>query len=393
MNYVRGNAYFTDINDKKLEFDFLKENLETDVLIIGGGVTGCINSYYFTNENIKTVLIEKEKIASLSTSVTTSLLQYELDNTLDELKDIISIEDGVKSYKLCLEALDEVEKFSKNHNFDYVKRDTVFYTNKSSDKKIIETEYDLRSKYGFDVEFVDKNHFGFDLKYGVVAKNGGCEIDPVKFSYSLLKEAIKNNLKVYEQTEAINLNYHKDYVEVITNHNTKIKAKKVIVATGYNTKLFTDKNFATKYNTFNIVTKPLQNTYRQNVLARDNVNPYHYMRTTKDNRIIFGGEDVSFDLIDNEEVCNEKYKILEEKLKKMFRASNIEIEYKYCGCFASTKDNLGFVGEDKKQSNLWYNLGYGANGILFAILGAKMLVKLYNGQVDENMYLFRIDRA
>ena len=71
---------------------------------------------------------------------------------------------------------------------------------------------------------------------------------------------------------------------------------------------------------------------------------------------------------------------------------DIEIEYKYCGCFASTADNLGFIGPDSKHKNLWYCLGYGANGILFAILGGMMLSKLYLGEVDKDMRLFKVDR-
>lgn len=37
-------------------------------------------------------------------------------------------------------------------------------------------------------------------------------------------------------------------------------------------------------------------------------------------------------------------------------------------------------------------MGYGANGILFAILVGMMLSKFYKGEVDENMKLFKIDR-
>ncbi|AIY81438.1 FAD dependent oxidoreductase family protein [Clostridium botulinum 202F] len=71
---------------------------------------------------------------------------------------------------------------------------------------------------------------------------------------------------------------------------------------------------------------------------------------------------------------------------------NIDIEYKYCGAFTSTQDNLGFIGKDPKNKKLWFNLGYGANGILFAILGGIMLNKLYLGEIDENLKLFRVDR-
>jgi len=74
------------------------------------------------------------------------------------------------------------------------------------------------------------------------------------------------------------------------------------------------------------------------------------------------------------------------------KISGIEIEYCYCGCFTSTSDKLGFVGQDPQHKQLWYCLGYGANGILFDVLGAKMLVKLYQGEADPRMRLFKVNR-
>ena len=80
LQYVQGTPMFTDINKNKKQYPYLTEDIETDICIIGGGVTGAITSYYLSKENIKCVLLEKRRIAHLSTSVTTSLLQYELDD-------------------------------------------------------------------------------------------------------------------------------------------------------------------------------------------------------------------------------------------------------------------------------------------------------------------------
>ena len=74
------------------------------------------------------------------------------------------------------------------------------------------------------------------------------------------------------------------------------------------------------------------------------------------------------------------------------KIDDIEVEYKYCGAFDSTNDNLGFVGKDPNSDKLWYGLGYGANGILFAILGGVMLSELYCGNYNEDLELFRVDR-
>lgn len=128
-----------------------------------------------------------------------------------------------------------------------------------------------------------------------------------------------------------------------------------------------------------------------------NKTPKQYLYLTEDidtDVIIIGGGDISFILgIFNEEAALKKYFILEQRLKSMFKdITDIEIEYRYCGVFASTKDNLGFLGQDPDNSKLWYCLGYGANGILFAVLGGMMLSDLYLGKNNEDLALFKIDR-
>jgi glycine/D-amino acid oxidase-like deaminating enzyme len=400
IQYVQGTPFFTDINKNKKQYPYLTENIETDVCIIGGGVTGAIASYYFSKSNVKTVVLEKKRIAHLSTSVTTSLLQYELDDKLSELQEYTTLENSLKAYNLGLKALKEIESFINTYEnkCDYKKRDTLLYTAKNNEKNSIKIEYDLRKKNGFDVEYIDENtnRFSFDLKSGLISKNGGAELDPYKYTNQLLDVSSDIGSKIYENTEVIDLVHYEDYIDVVTEFGYKVKAKKVIVATGYNTKLFTSRNFATKTTTFNVVTKPVSNFdgWEDKILIRDNCDPYNYLRTTMDNRLIIGGEDVSFipDIFD-EKLANEKYDILECRLKSMFKyIDNIEIDFKYSGTFASTPDNLGFVGPDNKHKNLWYLLGYGANGILFAILGAMMLTQLYSGEPNKDMNLFKIDR-
>ncbi|MGL6107342.1 NAD(P)/FAD-dependent oxidoreductase [Romboutsia sp.] len=400
IQYVQGKPLFTTINKDKKQYSYLAENLETDVCIIGGGVTGAIASYYFSKNNIKTVLLEKKRIAHLSTSVTTSLLQYELDDNLSELQEYTTIENSLKAYNLGIKALKEIEDFidAYENKCDYKKRDTLLYTSKKNEINSIKIEYDLRKENGLGVEYIDENtnKFSFDLKAGIISKNGGAEIDPYKYTNQLLEVSYSMGSKIYENTEVIEINHYDDYIDVITEFGCKVKAKKVIVATGYNTSLFTNKNFATKTTTFNVVTKPVSNFdgWVDKILIRDNCDPYNYLRTTIDNRLIIGGEDVSFiPGIFDENLANKKYDILENRLKSMFKyINNIEIDFKYCGTFASTPDNLGFVGPDKKHKNLWYLLGYGANGILFAILGAMMLSDLYNNIPNKDINLFKVDR-
>lgn len=400
IQYVQGKPLFTNINKNTKQYPYLTEDIKTDVCIIGGGATGAIASYYFSKKNIKTVILEKKRIGHSSTSISTALLQYELDDSLSKLKEFIKLEDAIRAHELGLIALKELEDFIKQYKneCDYKKRDALLYTAKTNEINAIKIEYELRKQNGFHVNYIDENtnEFSFDLKAGIISKDGGAEIDPYKYTHQLLDISQSMGSKVYENTEVIDLNHYDDYVDVITEFGYKVKAKKVIVATGYDTKMFSDRNFAPKATTFNIATKPVKNFdgWKDRVLIRDNNDPYNYLRTTNDNRLIIGGEDVEFipDIFD-EKLANEKYDILENRLKSMFKDINdIEIDFKYCGTFASTADNLGFIGEDTKHKNLWYILGYGGNGILFSILGGMMLSDLYNGKINKDMRLFKVNR-
>lgn len=190
LQYVQGRPIFTNINEHKNQYPYLTKNIDTDVCIIGGGITGAITSYYFSKENISCVLLEKRRIAHLSTSVTTSLLQYELDDNLSDFTEYIDLEDAIWAYNLGLIALDEIDKFIKEYgnNCDYKKRDTLLYTAKKDEINAIKIEYDYRKNNNFDVEYIneDNNKFSFDLKAGILSKNGGAEIDPYKFTHKLL---------------------------------------------------------------------------------------------------------------------------------------------------------------------------------------------------------------
>ena len=401
LNNVHGNPMFTKNSKIKKQYEYLTEDLETEVIIIGGGVTGSIAGYYFSKANIPAVILEKERVAHCSTSITTSLLQYELDSNARDLEEYTTLENIITSYKLGLKALDEIDEFIKTHGnkCKHEKKDTLLYTSKSEEIGEMKEEYKIRKNAGIDVKYISQedNPFSLDLKAGVYGVNVGAQLDPYEYTHQLLDESCSMGLKVYENTEVMDIKYLEDGVEVITSYGYKVKGKKVILATGYNTGRFTKRNFGQKTVTYNVITKPVNNFdgWFNRVLIRDNCDPYNYFRTTDDNRIIAGGEDIDFyNNILNEKVAQEKYEILINRLKSMFpNIGPIEGEYEYCGGFISSQDNLGFIGEDPNHKNLWYCLGYGANGILFAILGGMMLSKLYKGEVDENMRLFKVDRS
>ena len=72
---------------------------------------------------------------------------------------------------------------------------------------------------------------------------------------------------------------------------------------------------------------------------------------------------------------------------------NASFEYKFCGLFSSTTNNLSIVGTLEEDESIFYNLGYGANGILYSIYGAQNIVKLLkNEEIDDCLKFFSPNR-
>lgn len=121
------------------------------------------------------------------------------------------------------------------------------------------------------------------------------------------------------------------------------------------------------------------------------MSPYHYIKLTKDNRIVIGGEDTPFKNSEiDAKLAEKKYNLLEVYLKDFFPSikDEVVIEYKFCGAFSATKDNMAVIGKSHTYPRLLYNLGYGANGIIYSILGGQILRDIVKGKTHRHAHLF-----
>jgi len=396
---VRGTPYFPEVSNNINTYPPLQGNISTEVVIVGGGITGALCAYYFAKHSIKTTLIEKSKISLGSTSITTSLLQYELDELIQDLEKNFDLSHIIKGYKFGEKCLNELDNLINELKIDcdYRIRDCLLYTNDKSKINKLKYEYNIRKENGFEVDLIETNssgfNFSFDIETGVYAYKGGAEINPVKLTRELVKHFVQMGGKVFEDTEIIGYKHMDKHVLLKASNNQNITCKKVIVATGCDISTFTNEKFSTLYTTYNIVTSPIEDLtgWDNRCFIRTTESAFSYLRTTFDNRIIMGGEDTRFipEVLENV-IAEFQYNKLIEKLNKMFPQLNFSVNYKYNGIFGVAKDNLPYIGPDMHNKNIWYC--YGANSFLYAVYGAKMLSDLYLGNFDNNFRLVSLNR-
>ena len=146
--YVKGKPYFCDVTEKIQSFSYLECDISCDCLIVGGGIDGAITAYYFAENNLNTILIDKNRLGFLNTSCATALLEYQLDDHANDLKRFFTKEDVVNIYRVGLNALKDIDLIIRKlgNKCQYNKRDTLIFSTKKGDKKEIIREFEFRKK-------------------------------------------------------------------------------------------------------------------------------------------------------------------------------------------------------------------------------------------------------
>ncbi|MGN7706325.1 NAD(P)/FAD-dependent oxidoreductase [Chryseobacterium sp. 22543] len=359
----------------------LKSNEECDVLVLGGGITGSLIAHQMIENGYNTILIDKRELCNGSTSATTSMLQYEIDVPLYELIEKIGIKGAVLSYKACSDAIDTLEKLSKmiKSNAGFKRKKSLYFASKKKDAEWLKKEYEVRKENGFEVQWLDAEQilekFEFKNTYGGILSRQGASIDAFQFAHELFMHNVKKGLKIFDKTEMIKVEEYKGFNLVTVNSGYQIKAKKIIYCIGYESKNLLKENFVNLKSTYAVVSEIDKDKFKNisSTLVWNTDDPYLYMRTTDDGRILIGGGDEDFyDAEKRDTLLNKKEKEILKNLKKIKPDYHFYPDFVWAGTFGETKDGLPYIGGHKKLRNSYFVLGFGGNGITFSVTGMEM---------------------
>ncbi|MGE8511140.1 MAG: NAD(P)/FAD-dependent oxidoreductase, partial [Chryseobacterium culicis] len=359
----------------------LKSNKECDVLIVGGGITGSLIAHQMIEDGYDTILIDKRELCNGSTSATTSMLQYEIDVPLYELIEKIGKKGAVLSYAACSDAIDTIERLSKTtkSKAGFKRKKSLYFASKKKDVEWLKKEYEARKQNGFDVKWLEAEEifkkFEFKNTYGGILSRQGASIDAFQFANELFIHNVKKGLKIFDKTEMVKVEEHKGFNLVTVNSGFNIKAKKIIYCIGYESKNLLKENFVNLKSTYAIVSEIDKDKFKNisSTLVWNTDDPYLYMRTTDDGRLLIGGGDEDFYAAEKRDaILHQKEKEILKNLKKIKPDYHFYTDFVWAGTFGETKDGLPYIGEHPKFKNSYFVLGFGGNGITFSVTGMKM---------------------
>ena len=201
-------------------FPQLKNDLKTDILIIGGGLAGLLCAYRLDREGVDYVLIEADKIFHGVSRNTTAKITAQHGLIYDKLIRRFGEETARAYWQINTDAIGQYRKLAKTIDCDFETKDNYIYSTVSAEK--LQKEMDALGRIGIPAEFAEEIPLPFAVK-GAVRFSDQAQFHPVKFA-----AGIARGLRIYEETTARAFAGN----TVITDRG-KIRAEKIVVATHF----------------------------------------------------------------------------------------------------------------------------------------------------------------
>ncbi len=207
-------------NIKLPKFPQLKSDVKTDVLIIGGGITGILTALQLHQQGIKYILVEKGRICGGVTHNTTAKITFQHGLIYHKILKSIGVEAAHKYLNINKSAFKKYTELCKYIDCDFEYKDNYVYS--TDNPNLLKNELHALEKIGYNAEFCKNTplpiHTAGAIKFAKQA-----QFNPLKFV-----SAIVEKLNIYEHTfvrEMIDTTAVTDFA--------KIKADRVIVATHF----------------------------------------------------------------------------------------------------------------------------------------------------------------
>ena len=382
----------------------LRGHHETEVVIVGGGMTGAMIAAIFAEANVAVTVLEAERAGLGSTAASTALLLQEPDYDLTALTRKYGSAKARRIWQIghatTQQFVDTIHRLRIRCRLKA--RDSIYYTLNEESARALRREWKRRQAAGFRGTWLAPAalYRATGIRgAAAIRTSGNALLNPLLACRGLLDAAVRMGGTVFERSAVQRIRRVRDGVRLYSKHGT-VDARQVVIATGYATKYF--RPLAGRFkmrHTYVLATPPIGVRTRRklglgDVMLWDTARPYHYVRWTDDRRLLLGGADRPMKPGANRSLqfasATGELREYFERLFPSFAAAGIDRAWE--GLFAMTPDGLPYIGPHRRYPGHVFALGYGGNGMTFAALAARILLEQWRGIASPDHRLFAFSR-
>ncbi|WP_062051429.1 FAD-dependent oxidoreductase [Bacillus sp. JCM 19034] len=371
----------------------LNQDIDVDVAVVGGGITGLTSAYLLAKEGKKVALLEASTLANGTTGHTTAKITAQHGLIYYEFLSHFGLDTARLYYEAETSAIQFIEDLVAKESIEchFTKQDAILYTTMNRGVSKLESEFETYKKIGIDSEWRDTLPLrNVPVKAALIMKNQA-QFHPIEYIDQLIKLCQSLGVQIYEHTVVNDIkNGDKQTIFSTTDH--QVSADDVIIASHfpcvdgkglYFSRMYADRSY--------IVAGFVPNEECPEGMYYSIDSPSRSLRyTTVGDRklaIISGESHKTGQEIDTDF----HYEALEQFANEMF--SSFELTYKWSAQDLTTLDKIPYIGPiSRGHRNIFVATGYRKWGMTNGTMAALLLTDLIMKRENRFEAVFRPSR-
>lgn len=381
MNNKRGTLSIWKADLNIPSYPQLKQNVTSDVCIVGAGITGLTTAYLLQKKGKEVIVVDSGSIGSGETGRTTAHITNVVDDRYSEIINMHGLDNAQLVADSETEAINMIEKIVTKENIDCDFKRVNGYLLFSKDDNTLEEEMEACLKAGVECE-----HTGTPLEqfkdYQTLRFPRQAQFNAMKYISALSDIITSRGGRIFADT-FINDIVDGEVVKIKSANGSVISAGDAVIAT--NSPVSDYYSIHPKqpaYRTYAMAFSIPPGVYEE-ALYWDDEEPYHYVRTYDDKKNLFlitGGEDHR---TGQEHDPEQRFRSLEEWTREHFPAAT-DLIYKWSGQVLEPVDGLSYIGKDPENpGHIYIATGDSGMGITHGTYAGMILSDLITGRENK----------
>jgi glycine/D-amino acid oxidase-like deaminating enzyme len=375
----------------------------TDVVVIGGGLTGCACALSFASAGIKVMLLEANRIGAEATIGSAGVVREDFDASFLQASATVGLRASRQMWtsmrRASLDFAAVLRRLRIKCDLTPEGLLTLIPRDSESIKKA-RREYQARRDAGLDHTWLTaaavKRAAAVDA--GGALKTHGSGLDPYRACVGLAAAAAARRVPIFEQSSARKFKPTRKTIDVMTE-NGVIRANAAIVTTPGAPGLQGLRRHLRPRHAYVVVTERLPAAVRREIgprtaALRDASDPPHLLRWLDGERaLVLGAEQPPVPARAAEKVLTQRTGQLMYELSTIYPPiSGARAEWAWSTAFDDSVDGLPYIGFHRNFPRQLFALGHGRHGAGIAWLAARVLLRQFTNEPAKGDDIFGFSR-
>jgi glycine/D-amino acid oxidase-like deaminating enzyme/nitrite reductase/ring-hydroxylating ferredoxin subunit len=374
--------------DSPATYPRLETNLDVDVAVVGGGITGLTAALRLAEAGKRVALVEARALGSGVSDRSTTHVTEMVDSWYSKIESSFGREGARLVAEASRASLDEITRIVATLAIPcgLHRRPGYLYTENDADLSSLRDEHAAARRAGLSVELLPEAPTPYPSK-GALRFPDQIQLHIARYLTGLARAAVARGALIHEQSRVVAVEDGEPCL-LHLEHGPIVRARKVFVATDAPlNRVF----LQTKISAYRSYVLAFRDVRFPDGLFWDTDEPYHYLSGYEVDGVpylLVGGEDHK---TGTESSTDQRFDALYEWTKK-----RIEVPlpaYRWSAQVREPVDGIPFIGRNSMSEHVYVATGFSGNGTTYGTIAAMIVTDLVLGQKNPWSELFAATRV